>query len=64
MVYDTEVEHADFPPNPAYVQAKATEYYEYEKLAPVGGCPQTRVTWTQQVDLGGLISKALVNAQA
>jgi len=35
----------------------------YEELPPNGGLPQTRVTYTQQIDLGGLIPKVVVNGQ-
>ena len=44
-----------------------TEYEkhtEYKKLLPVGELPQTRVTWTKQIDFGGLIPKSVVNGQA
>jgi len=64
VVYDTFTEHADFAPNPTYVQAKTMGYYEYEKLRPAEGFPQTRVTWTQQVDLRGFIPKLVVNGKA
>jgi len=60
-VYDN-VEHADFPLTPAYVRGTATAYYEFEKLQPVGGLPQTMVTWTFQVDLRGLLPMLVVNS--
>jgi len=58
------VEHDDFPLNPSYVRGTSTAYWEYEKLQPVGGLPQTRVTYTPQIDLGGLIPKSVVNSGA
>ena len=59
-VYDN-VEHEDFPLDVSLVRGTTQVYLEYEKLKPVGGLPQTRVTFTQQIDLGGLIPKSLVN---
>ena len=63
VIYDG-AELADFAPKPAYVQGTSTAHYEYEKLQAVGDVPQTRVTYTQQVNLGGLIPTSLVNGQA
>ena len=60
VVYNC-VEHEDFPPSPSYVRGTNTTYFEYEKLQPVGNLPQTRVTFTTQVDLGGIIPKSVVN---
>jgi len=64
VVYDTLENNKNFTPNPAYVLANATGFYEYEKLKPLEGFPQTRVTWTQQVDLKGFVPKFVVNGQA
>jgi len=55
------VQHGDFPLNPSYVRGTTTLLWEYEKMLPIGGLPQTRVTRTQQVDLRGLIPKSIVN---
>jgi len=63
IVYD-DIDSPNFPPNSAYVRGTTTVFWEYEKLQPVGGLPQIIVTWTQQVDLGGLIPKSVVSGQA
>jgi len=63
VVYD-DVEHADFPLNPSLVRGTTTAHYEYEKLQEVGGLPQTSLTYTQQISLGGIVPKFVVNGQA
>ena len=60
MVADA-AEHTDIPPNPAYIQGTTTTYTVFEKLPPLGEVPQTRATFTQQVDLMGSIPKFVVN---
>jgi len=57
-------ESVEFPVNSTYVRGLATELSVYEKLKPVGGIPQTRVTLTTQVDLGGIIPHFAVDASA
>jgi len=56
--------HVDFPLNPSLVRGISFSLYEYEKLPPVEGLPQTRVTYTQQLDLGGAIPKFAVDGKA
>ena len=63
VVYEP-TSHEDFPPNPEYVRATSRIYYEYEKLRPLGGTPQTRVTLTQQVGFGGLLPRSVNDGQA
>jgi len=50
--------------NNKYVRASNSVYNEYKRLEPLGGVPQTRVTWTQRVELGGSVSRQIVNAFA
>jgi len=63
VVYDN-THHTDFPLNPSYVRGSSIVHTVYRSLQPVGGLPQTQVTWTQQVNLGGAIPKFVVNGQA
>ena len=63
LVFDS-VDRPAFPPNPLYVRGASTVYVEYEELPPIGELPQTRMTYTMKVDLGGLIPKAVVNSGA
>jgi len=58
------VEHADFPPNPTHIQGTTTTHTVLEKLPPLGEVPQTRSTFTQQVDLRGSVPKFVVNGTA
>ncbi|GMI38047.1 hypothetical protein TeGR_g2496 [Tetraparma gracilis] len=46
-----------------YAKGNSSEViFRYERLPPLaGGIPQTRLTYTQQVDLGGAIPKSVVN---
>ena len=48
--------------NSKYVRASSSVYNEYTRLEPLGGVPQTRVTWTQRFEMGGSISRKIVNA--
>ena len=50
--------------NNKYVRASNLVYNEYERLEPRGGVPQTRVTWSLRIELGGSISRQVVNAFA
>ncbi|GMI09905.1 hypothetical protein TrLO_g15291 [Triparma laevis f. longispina] len=45
-----------------YVRASSTFLWKYERLPEIKGIPQTRVTYCQQIDLKGLIPKAIVNS--
>jgi len=62
VAYDDD-EHEDFPRIPSLVRGLTNIHYEFKKLPPVGSLPQTRVTYTQQVDPGGAIPKFVVNGQ-
>ena len=50
--------------NNKYVRASNSVYNEYKRLEPLGGVPQTRVTWTQSIKLGGSVSRQIVSALA
>ena len=57
------VEHTDFPERKEYLRASSTSICTYKQEADVGEIPQTKVTWTQQMDLGGAIPKWVQNRQ-
>ncbi|GMI54554.1 hypothetical protein TeGR_g8854 [Tetraparma gracilis] len=57
------VEQTDFPERKEYLRASATGMYQYKQEAEVGELPQTKFTYTQQVDLGGVIPKWAQNRQ-
>jgi hypothetical protein len=57
------VEHATFPERKEYLRASGTVVVKYKQETVVGGCPQTKVTWTQQLDAGGAIPKSAQNRQ-
>jgi hypothetical protein len=57
------VDHAAFPVRKEYLRASSTVVAKYKQEASVGGCPQTKVTWTQQLDAGGAIPKWAQNRQ-
>jgi hypothetical protein len=59
-VYDN-FETGDFPVRKEYLRASATSMYAYKQEADEGGVAQTKVTWTQQMDLGGRIPKWVQN---
>jgi len=63
VAYD-DTEREEFARNTLHVRGTTAAYYEYEKLQPIGGLPRTRVTYTQQIGLGGLIPKSVVSGQA
>jgi len=50
--------------NSKYVRASSSVYNEYKRLEPLGGVPQTLVTWTQRIELGGSIPRQIVTAFA
>jgi hypothetical protein len=62
LVSDDTV-HDGFPERKEYLRASSTIVCEYKQEAEVGGIPQTKVTWTQQVDVGGAIPKWAQNRQ-
>jgi hypothetical protein len=53
-----------YPIRKGYVRGTVKILERFEKLAPRGRVPQTRVTWIQQPDLGGLIPSAAVRGAA
>ena len=57
------IEHESFPERKEYLRASTTILVRYKQEANVGGIPQTKVTWTQHVDLGGVIPKWAQNRQ-
>jgi hypothetical protein len=57
------VKHANFRVRKKYLRASSTAMFKYQRMADVEGMEQTKVTWTQQVDLGGAIPKWVVNGQ-
>ena len=63
MVIADSVEHTDFPERKKYQRASSTVMVKYKQEADVGGIPQTKVTYTQHVDLGGRIPKWVQNRQ-
>jgi hypothetical protein len=60
VVYD-DTKHDTFPELKEYLRASSTTMYKYKQEAGVGEIPQTKVTYTQQVDLGGSIPKWVQN---
>jgi hypothetical protein len=62
VVYD-DVKHTAFPECKEYLRASTTSICTYKQEADVGKIPQTKVTWTQQVDLGGNIPRWAQNRQ-
>jgi len=53
-------EHTDYPMRPEYVRGSSTTSFAYVKLPPVSGVPQTHVTFTAEIGMGGYIP---INAQ-
>jgi hypothetical protein len=53
--------HGDFPERKEYLRASGTGMFKYQQEAEVGEIPQTKVTWTQQLDFGGAIPKGVQN---
>jgi len=62
VVYD-DVEHVAFQERKEYLRASVTSTCKYMQEAEFGATPQTRVTYTVQVDLGGRIPKWVQNRQ-
>jgi hypothetical protein len=46
------------------VRASAVTLEKFERLDPVDEIPQTRLTWTQQPDMGGFIPSKAVRGAA
>jgi hypothetical protein len=63
MVAGEGVQHDGFPERKEYLRASGSALYKYTREAEVGEIPQTKVTWIQQVDLGGAIPKWVQNRQ-
>jgi hypothetical protein len=57
MVIADSVEHTDFLECKEYQRASSTVMVKYKQDAEAGKIPQTKVTYTQQVDVGGNIPK-------
>ena len=51
-----------FPIRASIVRGSVVSLAKFEKLEPIDDFPQTRLTWTLQPDLAGLVPKKLVNA--
>ncbi|GMI24556.1 hypothetical protein TeGR_g3140 [Tetraparma gracilis] len=49
---------------PGIVRATVTTLEKFERLDPLCAIPQTRITWTQQPDMGGLIPSKAVRGAA
>ena len=62
VVYD-DVEHVAFQERKEYLRASVTSTGKYMQEAEFGATPQTRVTYTVQLDLGGRIPKWVQNRQ-
>ena len=62
-VASDSVEHIRFPERKEYLRASGSALYKYSRMAAAEGTEQTKVTWTQQLDLGGAIPKWLQNRQ-
>jgi hypothetical protein len=54
----------DFPVRSSIVRGTVRTLAKFEVLEPAGDVPQTRLTWTQQPDMGGLLPKKAVNGAA
>jgi hypothetical protein len=58
-----DVENAAFSGRKENLRASSTAMMKFKQVAEVGQILQTRVTWTQQLDLGGVIPKWVQNLQ-
>ena len=63
MLVADSVEHNAFPKRKGYLRASTTFIAKFKQEADVGGIPQTKITLTQKVDLGGAIPKWVQNKQ-
>jgi hypothetical protein len=63
MLVSDDAVHNDFQERKEYLRASSTVVVKYKQEAFVGETPQTKVTWTQQVDIGGRIPKWAQNRQ-
>jgi hypothetical protein len=62
-VVGDSVEHDEFPERKEYLRATGTSMFKYKQEAGNGEISQTKVTYTQQVDVGGRIPKWAQNRQ-
>jgi hypothetical protein len=62
VVYESVV-HAAFPEREEYLRASGMSTCMYKQEKAAGEVPQTKVTWTQQLNLGGAIPKWAQNRQ-
>ncbi|GMI35292.1 hypothetical protein TeGR_g2861 [Tetraparma gracilis] len=53
-----------YPIRPGIVRGSAVTLEKFERLDPVGEIPQTRITWTQQPDMSGLVPSRAVRGTA
>jgi hypothetical protein len=53
-----------YPIRPGIVRGSVVTLHKFERLAPIGEIPQTRITWTQQPDMGGFIPSQAVRGAA
>ncbi|GMI48438.1 hypothetical protein TrCOL_g6642 [Triparma columacea] len=60
-VADTVELHTDFPVKAGNVLGNAHTVLVFEPLDPIGGVPQTSVTFTTKVDLGGNFYSSIMN---
>jgi len=60
VVYD-DVEHVAFQERKEYLRASVTSTCKYKQEAEFGATPQTRVTYTVQVDVGGNIPRKVAD---
>jgi hypothetical protein len=60
-VADTDELQIDFPVKIGSVLAKAHTVWVFEPLDPIGGVPQTSVTFTTKIDLGGVFYSSIMN---
>ena len=60
-VTDTEELHEDYPVKAGNVLGKAHTVWVFEQLDPIGGVPQTLVTFTTKVELGGTFYSSIMN---
>jgi hypothetical protein len=60
IVTESFEDDARHPRRSGYVRGYTTVLTKLERIEAVGGTPQTRLTYTQQVDVGGAIPKSIV----
>jgi hypothetical protein len=53
-----------YPIRPGIVRGSVVTLEKFERLDPLGEIPQTRITWTQRPDMGGLIPSKAVRGAA